>query len=183
MQTASEMLRAAALIQARALKGGAQSNSSGSRGSGRGRPTQKETEKQNKAVLSRNRKEREAATSPPATSGQQPQTAPGRRAATPSCGEDPRWPKPSPSPGLRTKARSEADLLPGGCLDTNSTKRGLGRAQSAQRFGGGLRRGGSSWLCAPPLCACARAVVLVPGRYAFCSLRGEGSLALHLEFI
>lgn len=45
------MLRAAALIQARALKGGAQSNSSGSQGSGRGRRTQKETEKQNKALL------------------------------------------------------------------------------------------------------------------------------------
>lgn len=72
-----------------------------------GRPRQKETEKQNKALLLLPKPEGTLSCNKPACfSGQQPQTAPARRAATPRYSEDPggapppgqRWRKPSPEP-------------------------------------------------------------------------------------
>lgn len=114
MQTAFEMLRAAALTQAWALKGGTQSNSAGLLGPGSGRPTQKETEKQNKALpllvpkpegtLSCNKpacylrpttadRARSASSDPAVLRG------PGRH---PSAGTE--WPKPSPEPGEENKS-------------------------------------------------------------------------------
>ena len=193
MQTDSKMLRAAALTQAWALEGGAQGNSAGSQG-GQGAEDRDRKKPKNKTKLCfsfRNRKGRLAATSPPASrannlrprppGAQRPRGTARTRAAP--LRRDRGGENPAPSPGGRTKARSEADLPPGGCLHANSKGRGLCQAQSAQRFGGSLRWGGSSWVPTPPPSACTRAAVLVPGRCAFYNLRGEKSSALHLEFI
>lgn len=191
MQTASEMLRASVLTQAWALEGGAQGNSTGSQGPGSGRPTQKESEKQNKALLLLPKPEGTLSCNKPAFHFR-PTTADRARprAATSRCSKDPggaplpgqRWRKPRPEPRARNKSPIRSRPAARRCAQPNSTEQGLCRAQSAQGFGSSLRRGGSSWLRAPPPCACARAVVLVPGRCGFCSLRREKSLSLHLEF-
>lgn len=153
MQTASEMLRAAGLTQAWALKGGAQSSSAGLQRPGSGRPTQKETEKQNKALLLVPKPEGTLSCNKPAChlrpttadrarsarSDPAVQRGPGRH---PSAGTE--WPKPCPSLGRRTKAGSEADLPPSGCLHANTPNQASAREQRAQRFGGSLRWGGTS---------------------------------------
>lgn len=96
MQTASEMLRAATLTQAWAERNAKPLGRKGGGGAGaRGRQARKKPKNKTKlSFSSRDRKEREAATRPPATSGQQPQTARPPRAATPAgCGlpASPRW--------------------------------------------------------------------------------------------
>lgn len=138
MQTASEMLRAAAQTQAWALLGGSGRQIPLGR---RGQARKTDTERNRKAKQSsaspsetgRNAKLQQARLPPLAKnrrprllSAQRPRGIARARVAALRQNRGER--NPAPSPGRRTKARPEAALPHGERLQANSTERGLRRA-------------------------------------------------------